>query len=93
MPVPGGVSNDVLAERIASVKDDVAELAKEMERARKRLHAVEGNTDALLSDLRQRRESVGRNQRRLELRLQVLTAVVAGAALFEPFLYHIATGR
>lgn len=87
------VSNDVLAERIEGVKLDVAELANEQRRTRERLHQVEGLTGALVDAQKERRREADNRQRRLEIRLQVLTAVVAIAAVCEPFLYHLATGK
>jgi DNA repair exonuclease SbcCD ATPase subunit len=88
-----GVSNDVLAERITGVREDLAELVTEMQRARQRLHRVEGLTGMLVDKEKQRASETQTRQRRLELRIQVLTAVVAVAAFAEPFLYHIATGK
>ena len=38
------------------------------------------------------RDAEDRQYRRVELRLQVLTAVVAFAALAEPFIYKLAAG-
>lgn len=93
MQIGEGVSIDVLAERLEAVKADVAELATEQRRTRERLHQVEGLTGTLVDQDKTRRRDDDRRQRRLEVRLQVLTAVIAAAAFVEPFLYHLATGK
>jgi hypothetical protein len=86
---PDGVSNDVLAERIADLRGDVAELSDEMHRSRTRLHNVEGLTGALVSMDKARQREARERQHRIELRLQILAALVAVAALAEPFLLNI----
>lgn len=46
----------------------------------------------LVSQEKIRRQTTVERQRRMEFRIQVLTVVVAVAALAEPFLYHAAGG-
>jgi hypothetical protein len=88
-----GVSNDVLAERIEGVRKDVSELAEEQKRARTRLHNLEGFAAAYLDTQRANRRSEERQYRRLELRLQVLTVVIAVAAVAATVIQLIATGK
>lgn len=88
-----GVSNDVLAERIEGVRQDVSQLADESRRTRTRLHQLEGITGTLVDAYKQRRRDEQRRERRISRRLNVLSVVIAAAALLEPFLYHIATGK
>jgi hypothetical protein len=71
----------------------VHELAEEQRRTRERLHQVDGLTAMLVDEHKRRQGHEQRRQRRLEVRIQVLTAVVAIAALVEPFLYHVTTGK
>lgn len=88
-----GVSNDVLAERIEGVRQDVSQLAEEARRTRTRLHQLEGVTGTLVDSYKQRRRDEQRRERALSRRLNVLSVVIAAAALSEPFLYHLATGK
>lgn len=88
-----GVSNEVLVERIEGLRDDVSAIAEEQKRARTRLHNLEGFAAAYLSVQRENRRSEARQYRRLELRLQVLTVVIAVAAIFVPIGVAIATGK
>lgn len=74
------------------LRDDVQQLRSEEGRTRKRLHDVEGLLDTLVEQEKVRIRVTRESQRRMRSRLEVLTVVVALAALFEPFLYHIAIG-
>lgn len=82
-----------LEERLGGLRRDMAELVSEVERARTRLHDLEGVASMLVSQERQRNRDTRRYQRRMEWRLQVLMAVIAAAAVVEPFLYHVASGK
>lgn len=93
MPEREGVSNGVLAERIAGLRHEVSELAEEGKRTRTRLHNLEGFAAAYLDQQRENRRGEERQYRRLELRLQVLTIVVAFAAIVVPLLVALATGK
>ena len=93
MPERGLLGNDVLAERIKGVRDDVHELGEEQKRTRERLHQVEGLVATLVEDQKQRRREAQRRDRGLELRINTVIAVVAIASLVEPFLFYLATGK
>ena len=73
-----------------AMRDDMAELKHETLRTRKRLHDLEGIAGALVDQEKVRREATHKQQEQFKTRLQVLTVVVAVAALAEPFLYHAA---
>ena len=88
-----GVSTDVLAERIDGLRDDVTAIVDEQRRTRDRLHNLEGFAAAYLSIQRENRRSEARQYQRLELRLQVLTIVVAIGAIIVPLLVAFATGK
>lgn len=88
-----GVSIARLQEQVRELRDDVIVLTNEERRTRTRLHQVEGLTGMLVDDGKQRRREEQRRSQLLARRLNVLTAAIALAALFEPFLYHLATGR
>ena len=88
-----GVSVEVLAERIEGVRRDVNELAEETKRNRTRLHNLEGFAAAYLDQQRENRRGEERQYRRLEMRLQVLTAVIAFSAIVVPLLVAFATGK
>lgn len=75
---------------IRSVREDVQDLRREDERKRKRLHDLESTTKGLVDLRRADDDAVNKQQRRLEVRMQALTAAVAVAALVEPFLYKLA---
>ena len=82
-----------LEEQVRGVRKDVNELTSETQRARKRLHDLEGIAGALADANTARHHEAVKRDKRMGIRIQALTAVVAGAALFEPFLYHFATGK
>lgn len=84
---------EVLVERIQGLRDDVTAIADEQRRTRDRLHNLEGFAAAYLSVQRENRRTEDRQYRRLELRLQVLTIVVAVGAIVVPLLVAFATGK
>lgn len=88
-----GVSIDVLAERLEGLRDDVTAIVEEQRRSRDRLHNLEGFAAAYLSVQRENRRSEAKQYQRLELRLQVLTIVVAIGAIAVPLLVAFATGK
>lgn len=88
-----GVSNEVLAERIEGIKQDVSDLADETKRNRTRLHNLEGFAAAYLDTQRANRRAEDRQYRRLELRLQVLTVVIAVAAVIVPIVVAYLHGK
>jgi hypothetical protein len=82
-------------ERIATVeqiardiRDDQRAFGVEQERARKRLHELESTVQGLVIAASADAQLTRRRQRALEIRLQILTVVIALAAIFEPFIYH-----
>ena len=86
-------------ERLATVeavlqdlRGDVGELKQESMRTRGRLHDAEGLLSTLVDQEKTRIRVTREQQARMRSRISVLTFVVACAALFEPFLYHLATG-
>ena len=85
-------------ERLAKVEQQLVDLRGviddrkgEEERTRKRLHDIEGVLGLLVDQQKRNREHEATQYRRVEIRMQVLTVVIAFAALAEPFLYHAAT--
>lgn len=82
-----------LEERVSGLRDDMTELKDETFRSRRRLHDLEGIAGVLVAQEKRRNRDTRENQRRTQRRLSVLTVVIAAAALFEPFLYHLVTGR
>ena len=81
-----------LEDRLDGLREDMGELKHETLRTRKRLHDLEGLAGTLVDQEKVRRELTRKQQEAFKLRLQVLTVVVAVAALAEPFLYHVAIG-
>ena len=77
---------------IGDLRGDMSDLKAETLRTRTRLHDLEGLAGALVSQERQRNRDTRRAQLRTDRRLQILTVVIAAAALLEPFLYHAAAG-
>ena len=78
---------------LADLKEDMGDLKSEGQGTRRRLHDLEGVSNMLVEQEKLRREATGDRQRRLELRIEVLAAVVAVVAIAEPFLYHLAGGQ
>ena len=83
----------VLAERIKGIRSDVSELVDEQHRMRTRLHNLEGFAAAYLDQQRANRRGEERQYRRIELRVQVLTFVVAVAAIVVPIIEAILTRK
>lgn len=81
-----------LEERVQDMRDDMADLKMETQRTRKRLHDLEGMQALLVNQEKVRHETSKRQQETLKNRLQILTVVVAVAALAEPFIVHAAGG-
>lgn len=80
-------------ERLEGVREDLATLVSEVGRSRTRLHDLEGIAATLVSQERQRNRDTRTHQRRMEMRLQVLMALVALVSVVEPLVFHIATGK
>jgi hypothetical protein len=85
------------AERLATIEQIVRELRGDIQdriheegRTRDRLHKIEGLVGMMVEHEKLSRRDTETRQRRLELRMQMLAAAVAIAALLEPFLYHFA---
>lgn len=93
MPEHRPVGNDVLAERLSGVREDVHELGQEQHRMRERLHKLEGLTQALVDTQKVNRQAEARQYRRLELRMQLLTIVVGLAAVAVPIVVAILSGK
>lgn len=80
-----------LEQQIIDLRGDIADRKHEEERTRDRLHKVEGLLGMLVDQAKQNRQHEANQYRRMELRLQALTVVIALAAILEPFLYHAAS--
>lgn len=78
---------------LREVQADVIEIRQESTRTRLRLHSLEGIASAFLSWQTDAREKEERQYQRLGLRVQVLTVVVAVAAIVTPFLYNLTGGH
>lgn len=86
-------------ERLATVeavlqelRSDMSDMRSESMRTRGRLHDLEGLAATLVDQEKVRIRVTKEQQARMRTRIEVLTFVVAFAALFEPLLYHIAIG-
>jgi hypothetical protein len=76
-----------LEEQIKGLREDVSAMTAESSRTRTRLHELESTQRGLVLQAEAEKAGVSYRQRRLEVRVQVLTAVIAAGALIEPFLY------
>lgn len=93
MPDSEGARIARLEERVNGVRVDMSELVAEQLRHRTRLHNLEGICATFLDQQRENRRGEARQYRRLELRLQVLTVVIAIAAIATPIVIAIVTGK
>jgi hypothetical protein len=82
-----------LKERVNGVREDMTELVAEQLRHRTRLHNLEGISAAFIDQQREARRAEARQYRRLERNLQVLTVVIAIAAIVTPILIALLTGK
>ena len=79
-----------LEERVEGIRSDLGEINAELARTRKRLHDVEGVTQAFMDMQNVNRQKEARQYRRLGVQIQVLTIVVALAAIVAPIVTAIA---
>lgn len=70
----------------------VSEYKKERLATMQRLDDLEDTTSVLMQDKATRDTTTKERQRRIELRIQVLTVVVAIAAVIEPIMYRYTGG-
>lgn len=71
----------------------MTELLAEQQRHRGRLHNLEGLVGSFVEAQRENRRGEARQYRSLELRLQVLTVVIAIAAIAVPLVLAILNGK
>lgn len=76
----------VLQEQVKGVREDVTELVAETQRTRKRLHDLEGLAQAQVEAQRLQRQHLDDRQRRTEVRMEVLSVLVAVAAIIVPIV-------
>jgi hypothetical protein len=88
-----GVAIARIEERLRELREDVSVLVAESERNRRRLHNLEGFQGAYLDTQKQNRRQEESQYRRLEIRLQVLTLVIALAAVLTPLITILVLGK
>lgn len=93
MPDSEGARIAVLEERLSGVREDMSELVAEQLRHRTRLHQLEGICATFVDQQRQNRRGEALQYRRLEVRMQILTLVIALAAIATPIIVAIVTGK
>ena len=79
-----------IEEQLRTIHEDLHEQREAGKTDHHRLRSVEQAVALLVNSAMDDARFVESGRRRIELRMQVLTAVVAFAALVEPFLYAIA---
>ena len=75
-----------MEERVEGVREDLAALLAEVQRNRKRLHDLEGIAQAFMDTQQVNRQREAQQYRRLGVQIQVLTVVVALAAIVAPIV-------
>jgi predicted nuclease with TOPRIM domain len=80
-------------EQLKGVREDLKELTAEQRRTRDRIHKIEGLQAMLVDVNKQRQGETEKRQHRLEWRLQVLTVVIAVAAIVVPVALVFLTGK
>lgn len=93
MPDSEGAHIARLEERVQGVREDVAELVAEVQRHRKRLHDLEGIAQAYMDTQKVHRQREAQQYRRLGIQIQVLTVVVALAAIVAPIVTAVTLGH
>ncbi len=78
---------------LLTVRDDVKDVKEEAERARSRLHKLEGISSSFLAWQQEARRSESEQYRRLGLRIQVLTVIVGITAIIAPIVSVLLVGR
>jgi hypothetical protein len=73
--------------------EDRVEIKQEAARTHARLHDLEGSVGMLLDVQRNARRAESRQYHRFEIRLQVLTVVVAVAAVIAPIVLVLLSGK
>lgn len=94
MQTPDGERIATLTEQVRGQREDLRQLADEVDRARRRLHKLEGTTAALVLDQKKREQARHESQERLEARLQVVMILVSvvgllvtAAGIIAPLVY------
>ena len=86
MPDDPTVRLGVVEEQIRGLREDAGEIKTELGRTRDRLHTLEKTTASLVLEGRAKREADRSSQKRLEVRLQILTFVVGVVGIIVPLL-------
>ena len=86
MPTDGERLATLEAE-MRELRNDVRERIVEEQRTRDRLHKLEGIAGTLVDEMKIARRQEKDQYRRLEVRLQAFTAVVAVAGIVGPLIY------
>lgn len=82
-----------MEEQLRGVREDLKELTAEQRRARDRLHKIEGLQAMLVNVNKQRQGETEKRQHRLEWRMQILTVVIAIAAIVVPVMLVLLTRK
>lgn len=82
-----------LEEQVRDFERDMGVVTQELGSHRKRLHNLEGIAGAFVNTQKENRRKEEAQYRRLGTRIQVLTIVIAVAAIVVPVVTAIATGR
>lgn len=75
---------------VLEIRGDILERKDEEGRTRDRLHKLEGLVGMMVERDKDVKVATEVRHRRMELRVQMLTATVAVVGIVEPFLYHLA---
>ncbi len=78
---------------LLEVREDVAEIKMEALRTRDRLHKLEGVSTLFVQTQKESRRSEEAQYQRLGLRIQVLTLVIATAAIVVPVIVILLSGK
>jgi chromosome segregation ATPase len=75
-----------LEEQIRGVREDITELVQETNRARTRLHQLEGIAASFVDIQKENRRREAEQYQRLSLRIQLAGLLLAAAAILSPIL-------
>jgi uncharacterized coiled-coil DUF342 family protein len=82
-----------LEEQIRGVREDITELVQEANKARTRLHQLEGLTASFVDIQKENRRRESEQYQRLGVRIQIAGLLLTAAAILSPILVILLAGK
>ena len=93
MPETDGVAIARLQEQVKGLREDMQDFSNESGRTRTRLHNLEGAVQAFADVQKRAKQDTENRQRRIEVRMEVLSVLVGVAAIAIPLITTFIPGH